>query len=260
MANSSSNEHLWFKTYHPRPFAKYQVFIFPSAGNPGSYFREWDRQFPEYEFSLIIYPGRATRSNENLITSIAEYLKQLDKGLVPFINKPCVFIGHSLGCVISFALAKHMIETNNKGNLIRLMIQMARGPPHIKVPYKSFTEMTDTELANDLRNMADPSTKHIYDYPEYIEMLLPILRADGQVGYELIEKTQLNIPIIVYGGDKDTNREPLLHSWIELTTAEDLFRVRMFSGHHHFPSENAVQVLQYLKEDINNFVKNSNNN
>jgi len=38
----------------------------------------------------------------------------------------------SLGCIISFALAKHMIDTKNKGDLIQLMVQMGRGPVHLK--------------------------------------------------------------------------------------------------------------------------------
>lgn len=113
----------------------------------GSYYRQWDQEFPEFEFSLIIYPGRTSRIRDELITDLKDYIKQLDQGLLPYINKPCFFIGHrysnfvydwywlfswSLGCLISFALAKHMIDTKNKGNLIRLMIQMGRGPVHLQ--------------------------------------------------------------------------------------------------------------------------------
>lgn len=41
------------------------------------------------------------------------------------------FLFLSMGTLISFALAKHMIDTNNKANLIQLMVQMGRGPPHL---------------------------------------------------------------------------------------------------------------------------------
>lgn len=63
-----------------------------------------------------------------------------------------------------------MIETRNQGDLIKLLIEMARGPPHIeglcKNEYlfffwnklldvdKSFTVMTDAEIAQDLKRMA----------------------------------------------------------------------------------------------------------
>ncbi|CAF3759895.1 unnamed protein product, partial [Adineta steineri] len=32
MAANLANNHPWFEVCHPRPAAKYQVFIFPSAG------------------------------------------------------------------------------------------------------------------------------------------------------------------------------------------------------------------------------------
>ncbi len=35
MASNSNKPHPWFEICHPRPTAKYQVFIFPAAGSPG---------------------------------------------------------------------------------------------------------------------------------------------------------------------------------------------------------------------------------
>jgi hypothetical protein len=37
-----------------------------------------------------------------------------------------------LGTAINFALVKHMIDTKKKENFIKLLIQMGRGPPHLK--------------------------------------------------------------------------------------------------------------------------------
>jgi surfactin synthase thioesterase subunit len=41
--------------------------------------------------------------------------------------------------------------------------------------------------------------------------------------------------------------------WIEVTTNKDLFRIRLFPGHHNFPSECQDQVLQCLREDFKIF-------
>ncbi len=57
-------------------------------------YRDWEKQFPDYEFSIIIYPGRSTRFGEKLITTIKEYISQLEKNLLPNIKKPTIFIGH----------------------------------------------------------------------------------------------------------------------------------------------------------------------
>jgi hypothetical protein len=67
--------------------------------------------------------------------------------------------------------------------------------------------MTDDEICEDMKRMSgndrsianylfnpsfcfyiDPATKYIYDVPSYVEMLLPMLRADGQVTFFLNEK------------------------------------------------------------------------
>ncbi|CAF1122996.1 unnamed protein product [Rotaria sordida] len=258
MASSLNKIHPWFDICHPCPTAKYQVFIFPAAGSPGSCYREWSKHFPEYEFSLIIYPGRSNRMGEKLLTNIKEYIIELNKGLLPYITKPCIFIGHSIGSVINFALARHMIETNNKGYLIKLLVEMGRGPPNLQDPDKSFVYMTDTEIVEELKKIADPKTREVYDFPPFVEMLIPILKADAQIGNELLPSTSLDIPIIVYGGEKEENvKEPFLNTWKELTTKKDLFRVRMFDGHHNFPSECQDQVLKCLKEDFNNIINNS---
>ncbi len=35
MASGINKSNPWIEVYHSRPTAKYQVFIFPSAGSPG---------------------------------------------------------------------------------------------------------------------------------------------------------------------------------------------------------------------------------
>lgn len=70
--------------------------------------------------------------------------------------------------------------------------------------------MTDAELIENLKRIAgsylfycirisrqinfvciDPKTREIYDYQDFVHMLLPILRADGQVCLEFNLKNNL---------------------------------------------------------------------
>jgi len=48
--------------------------------------------------------------------------------------------------------------------------------------------MTDAEIVKNLKEMADPSTREIYDYPDYMQMILPMLKADSGVGEQLLEQ------------------------------------------------------------------------
>jgi hypothetical protein len=48
MASSSNKQHPWFEICHPRPSAKYQVFIFLAAGSPGIIYT-----FKYYKFVVL---------------------------------------------------------------------------------------------------------------------------------------------------------------------------------------------------------------
>ncbi|CAF0864883.1 unnamed protein product [Adineta steineri] len=257
MANSSNNDNRWFQILHPRPLAKYQVFIFPGAGSPGPYYKDWGENFPDYEFALLIYPGRGTRLAEKCITSVPDYITHMKRELLPSITKPCIFIGHSGGTMSSFALARNMIETGTKADLIKLLIAMARVPPHLEDP-ENFYIKTDKELIDILKQSADPKAKDLFNFKPFVDMQLSILRADAKAGNAILPSTPINIPIIVYGGDKEEKRtEEVLNRWSELTTKKELFRVRMFPGHHYFFSECQNQVLEALKEDFDSILNNS---
>ncbi|CAF2087670.1 unnamed protein product [Rotaria magnacalcarata] len=127
----------------------------------------------------------------------------------------------SIGTAINFALAKHMIDTNNKGNLIKLLIEMGRGLPHLKDPDLSFSQMTDEEIVQDLKKMADPKTREVYEFPPFVQMLIPI--------------------------------------WKELTTTNALFRGRIFNGHHNFQSECQNEVLESVQQDFKYLIEYLNN-
>ncbi|CAF3951896.1 unnamed protein product [Adineta steineri] len=148
----------------------------------------------------------AKRPSEKYLTTIKEYLGQLHRELLPYITKTFIFIEHS------FAFARFMIETRSyQGDYIKLFIEMGRGAPHITDVDKSFTDMTDAELVENLKQTLDPSTKEIYDYQPFIDMIMPMLKADAKTGDVLIPSNPINTPIIVYGGEKDCLSEEFLN-------------------------------------------------
>ncbi|CAF1314412.1 unnamed protein product [Adineta steineri] len=71
--------------------------------------------------------------------------------------------------------------------------------------------MTDAELIENLKQTLDPSTKEIYDYQPFIDMIIPMLKADAKIGDVLIASNPINTPTIVYGGEKDCLSEEFLN-------------------------------------------------
>ncbi|CAF3692332.1 unnamed protein product [Rotaria sp. Silwood1] len=140
MSNNLNKSDVCFELLNRRPTSKYQIFIFSEAGSPGSFYREWTKHLDKYDLFLIIYPGRLKRTSEKFFTTIKEYIIEFNQRLIPFINKLLIFTGH---------------------------------------PDKSFADMNDAEIVESLKKMADPKTREVYDYPEFVEMLIPMLKADA---------------------------------------------------------------------------------
>ncbi|CAF4761992.1 unnamed protein product [Rotaria sp. Silwood1] len=151
MSNNLNKSDVCFELLNRRPTSKYQIFIFSEAGSPGSFYREWTKHLDKYDLFLIIYPGRLKRTSEKFFTTIKEYIIEFNQRLIPFINKLLIFTG----------------------------LEVGRGPPHLPDPDKSFADMNDAEIVESLKKMADPKTREVYDYPEFVEMLIPMLKADA---------------------------------------------------------------------------------
>jgi surfactin synthase thioesterase subunit len=87
--------------------------------------------------------------------------------------------------------------------------------------------------------------------PDFLELMLPILRADFRASETYVppNRPKLKIPIAAYGGlaDVDVSRDQLL-AWADETTAGCI--VRMFPGDHFFLSTARERVVAMLTGDL----------
>ncbi|CAF0909165.1 unnamed protein product [Adineta steineri] len=96
--------------------------------------------------------------------------------------------------------------------------------------------------------------EHPYSIDQKIEDLLDMAikcrTADGSVD-------SFGMSLLLDKLEEIDNTDDALIKWSELTTKKELFRVRMFPGHHYFFSECQNQVLEALKEDFDSILNNS---
>lgn len=93
-----------------------RLFCFPYAGGSSIIFRTWSEGLPKtVEVCSIELPGRGTQMKsapfsrlKPLVGAIAQALtrNQFAPALLPHLNKPFAFFGHSMGAVVSFELAR----------------------------------------------------------------------------------------------------------------------------------------------------------
>src|SRR2546423_7692121 len=105
MNRQSSNP--WFQYWKPNPLARLRLFCFPYAGGHAALFRTWSKGLPsEIELCPVQLPGRERRMREKPYANLPELIDTLVGVLSPYLDKPYVLFGHSMGALISFELAR----------------------------------------------------------------------------------------------------------------------------------------------------------
>jgi len=87
----------WIACSKPNPQARLRLFCFPYAGSGASIFRIWSDGLPaDVEVCPVQFPGRGTRLMETPFTQLSPLVQAIAQGLVPLLDKPFAFFGHSL--------------------------------------------------------------------------------------------------------------------------------------------------------------------
>jgi medium-chain acyl-[acyl-carrier-protein] hydrolase len=95
----------------------------------------------------------------------------------------------------------------------------------------------------------------ILDHAEFMELMLPVLRADFAVAetYVYEPREPLGLSISAFGGleDRVTSLEDLA-AWQAQTCGP--FRLRMVPGNHFFLDTARAMLLQSISEDLNDLL------
>jgi surfactin synthase thioesterase subunit len=97
----------WIEYYKPNPQARLRLFCFPYAGGGAAVFRGWvDRMPGIVEVCPVQLPGRETRMKEAPFNRLSTLVPAAAQALLPYLDKPFAFFGHSMGALVSFEIAR----------------------------------------------------------------------------------------------------------------------------------------------------------
>jgi medium-chain acyl-[acyl-carrier-protein] hydrolase len=237
----------WISFRKAGPEARLRLFCFPYAGAGALIFRNWSDALPaDVEVCPVQLPGRGNRLMERPFTQLSPLVEALADALVPLLDKPFAFFGHSLGSLVGFELARR-IRRQYSVDPVRLLVsagpapQLAhRGPPIHTLPEKEF-------LAELRRLNGTPS--ELLDHKELMEIMLALLRADFAMYENYVYSTEppLNCPISAFGGLGDHRvNERDLEAWRGQTNGS--FSLRMLPGDHFFLKQPVL--LRVLSEEL----------
>ncbi|MES4907739.1 MULTISPECIES: thioesterase domain-containing protein [unclassified Streptomyces] len=89
--------------------ARARLFCFPYAGAGATVFRGWGPGLPEGVEALAVQlPGREDRFLDQPVDDLDGLMTALVPGLLPFLDRPFAFFGHSMGAIICWELCRRL--------------------------------------------------------------------------------------------------------------------------------------------------------
>jgi len=222
--------------------ATLRLFCFPYAGGGASLFRDWAPHFADgIEVCPVELPGRGVRFTETPHAELGALVAAVAEELIPVLDGPFAFYGHSLGALVSFELAR-LLRTQRAEKPLLLVVSACRAP-QMPGPTPPSWNLPDHEFMEALRRLGG-TPDEVLECPELMEVLLPAIRADyaADETYRYRAEPPLACPILVFGGKRDITVDAGdLVAWRTQTTRT--CRVQWFEGDHFFDRENLPEVI-----------------
>lgn len=179
------------------------------------------------------------------MTALAE---QLGKEILPWLDMPFAFFGHSMGGLLAFEVARWLRRSGMPAPLV-LFVSASRAP-YLAWPDPPLHMLSDGEFLDEIDRRYRSVPPIVLADEELRELLTPGIRADMTMveTYQCVEEEPLKCPLFAFGGSLDTEvTEVELQAWHRQTVAE--FGLTMFErGHIYLQEEAAILVDSVLGE------------
>ena len=240
----------WFVKYRYNKLAKLRLFCFPYAGGNAAVFSGWDTRFAaDIDLFAIQLPGRGLRFSEPAISCLDSIVDTIIKGVAPYLDVPCMFVGHSNGALVAYEVARRLQEMGLRTP--EHIVLSARRAPHLPPNTPITHGMTDEEFVEELgRYSYTPSA--ILNDPEALSVFLPMLRADFALGelYDFQCEPVLRSKASLFLGKKDDDVPKVdVIAWNDLLDrAADVVE---FEEGHFFIHDEQSKFISNLRNIVN---------
>lgn len=245
---NTQNDSKWFINGTPDSTKEVRLFTLPYAGGGASIYRLWGSLLPKnVELLSIQLPGRENRITETPFTDMPSLIEALTEAVTPYMDRPFLIFGHSIGARIGFELAVNLKKELNKVPL-HLIVSGSRAP-HFPEP-NPLHQLPDDDFVKELQRFSG-TPKAILENKELMDLFMPLLRADFAVDetYEFTTSAKLQCPISVLGGrDDDEASIRELSEWLKYTSVD--FDLKIYEGDHFFINDHREKILEQISDII----------
>jgi medium-chain acyl-[acyl-carrier-protein] hydrolase len=225
--------------------AKFRLFCFPYSGAGASIFRTWAAPLaPHIEVVAIQLPGRENRRKEALFSHMPSLIQALTSALLPYLDRPFMFFGHSVGALISFEVARQLRQCEQQCPL--QLIVSGRSAPQFPASTPPIHQLPDADFLEKLQRY-NGTPAIVLNNADLMNVFMPILRADLAMNetYLYAPEAPFDFPIAALGGLQDTQvSQAALSAWREQTYSN--FCLKLLPGNHFFLKDQQTEILQFI--------------
>ncbi|MEL6453129.1 MAG: alpha/beta fold hydrolase [Cyanobacteria bacterium J06623_5] len=251
----SSSINRWLVRPLPQPQARLRLFCFAFAGGSAWIFRPWAAQLAQLlsepiDICAIELPGRGKRLAEPPITSLADLIPTLGAQLLPLLDRPFAFFGHSMGALIAFELC-HWLRQTVQLIPAHLWVSAARAP-QLAIEPPLMHRLSKADFIDRLQHYQGTPIS-VLNNAELMDLMLPVLRADFTLleTYQYQPKGLLDCPITGLWGQQDNIvSQAEVAAWRVHTLQFDLSAI---SGDHFFMQQSLF--IETLLPRLNKLVR-----
>lgn len=242
----------WIEFRPQRRHAQARVLCIPYAGGSTQVYHTLARSMPEtIEVGAIQLPGRWNRRLEPLLTKVSDASQSLAGELIRLSRMPYALFGYSVGGLIAFETAR-ILARDAKQQQPRALILAAVGAPTERRNLPHLHKLSDAEfIRRHVDRYLGGIPAAVLGDPDFLEMLLPVLRADIEMfeTYQYLPGEALRCPIYTIAGEQDLLCPPSsMERWKDQTTGS-LFSETV-AGNHFFINNSVDRVRATIQRAL----------
>ncbi len=228
------------------------LFCMPSAGGSAAMYSAWNEAAASWlDVYPVEYPGHGSRIRDPLVHDPRALGTEIADGLLSIDDKPFALFGHSMGTVVAWHVMRE-IQRRGEASRIRLVALSGRPTP-AHLPKRTPRHALPTSLFLGEVERYNGLPKEIYEYPELLDLYLPILRNDFRLADETLGDPgpAVPIPVIAFSGADDPDIAPGgMEAWA--AHSKRWLGHRVFPGHHFYLNDKGItkEILHAIEQQL----------